>query len=102
MAGHLPGGIPGTEAQLKNLEALHSVYDLYVWLSYRFEDCFPDREDIEILRLRCSESIAKGLESLGRQKKSTPKKAERLQADHPLAPSSSQTPNFIRNVSSPE
>lgn len=80
MAGHLPSVVPSTAAQLKNLEALHAVYDLYIWLSFRFEDCFPDREDVEILRLQCSELIAKGLDSLGRQKRSSPKKAEQLQS----------------------
>ena len=79
MAGHLPQDTPSTAAQLKSLEALHGVYDLYIWLSFRFEDCFPDREDVDHLRLQCSNLIAKGLENLGRQKKSTSKKPEQIE-----------------------
>lgn len=38
-----PSSLPRTELQLQQLEALHRVYDLYVWLAFRMTDAFPDR-----------------------------------------------------------
>jgi ATP-dependent RNA helicase SUPV3L1/SUV3 len=32
-----------TEGELAQLEAAYSIYDLYVWLSFRLEDGFPGR-----------------------------------------------------------
>ncbi|GKV42463.1 hypothetical protein SLEP1_g49863 [Rubroshorea leprosula] len=31
-------------SQMKELESIHQLLDLYIWLSFRFEDSFPDHE----------------------------------------------------------
>ncbi|GKB93694.1 DExH-box ATP-dependent RNA helicase DExH16, mitochondrial, partial [Tanacetum coccineum] len=36
--------VPKTQAELKELESIHKVLELYVWLSFRLDDSFPDRE----------------------------------------------------------
>ncbi|KAK7819800.1 dexh-box atp-dependent rna helicase dexh16 [Quercus suber] len=36
--------VPKTQTALKELESVHKVLDLYVWLSFRLEDSFPDHE----------------------------------------------------------
>ncbi|XP_038883919.1 ATP-dependent RNA helicase SUV3, mitochondrial isoform X2 [Benincasa hispida] len=36
--------VPQTQAALKELESIHKVLELYVWLSFRLEESFPDRE----------------------------------------------------------
>merc|ERR1711874_962513 len=42
-----PFSPPETILDLVHLEAVHDVFDLYLWLSYRFSDLFPD---VEIVR----------------------------------------------------
>jgi len=42
-----PFSPPETILDLVHLEAVHDVFDLYLWLSYRFSDMFPD---VEIVR----------------------------------------------------
>jgi len=37
-----PFSPPETILQLIHLEAIHDVFDIYLWLSYRFADMFPD------------------------------------------------------------
>lgn len=64
MAGRLPRMIPSTAAELKSLETLNAVYDLYIWLAFRFEDAFPDRVKVEAMRLQCSSVIGWGLENM--------------------------------------
>jgi ATP-dependent RNA helicase SUPV3L1/SUV3 len=39
-----PFEAPETIAQLVELEAVFDVLDLYLWLSYRFQDLFPDQQ----------------------------------------------------------
>ncbi|KAI4369644.1 hypothetical protein MLD38_018065 [Melastoma candidum] len=36
--------VPTTPTKLRDLESINKVLELYVWLSYRMEDSFPDRE----------------------------------------------------------
>ncbi|XP_051152845.1 DExH-box ATP-dependent RNA helicase DExH16, mitochondrial isoform X2 [Andrographis paniculata] len=36
--------IPKSHNALKELESIHKVLDLYVWLGFHMDDCFPDRE----------------------------------------------------------
>uniref|UniRef100_A0A0E0P183 RNA helicase n=1 Tax=Oryza rufipogon TaxID=4529 RepID=A0A0E0P183_ORYRU len=36
--------VPKSHNQLKELESIHKVLELYVWLSFRLEDSYPDRE----------------------------------------------------------
>ena len=81
--GRLPREIPSTAAQLKSLEALHGVFDLYIWLAFRFEDSFPDRNVVELLRRECSDMIGKGLENISRQRRGTTAKAAHMHAISP-------------------
>ncbi|KAF6139985.1 hypothetical protein GIB67_020376 [Kingdonia uniflora] len=36
--------VPKTQGALKSLESIHKVLDLYIWLSFRMGDAFPDQE----------------------------------------------------------
>jgi ATP-dependent RNA helicase SUPV3L1/SUV3 len=67
---------PSTEAQLKDLEAMHQVFDLYIWLSYRFHTQFYDRDYVEGLRYECSCLIQQGLENLERISKRPRKRSQ--------------------------
>ncbi|XP_062169524.1 DExH-box ATP-dependent RNA helicase DExH16, mitochondrial isoform X2 [Alnus glutinosa] len=60
--------VPKTPAALKELESIHKVLDLYVWLSFRLEDSFPDRELASSQKAICSLLIEEFLERLGWQK----------------------------------
>ncbi|XAR57268.1 RNA helicase [Bertholletia excelsa] len=57
--------VPKTQNALKELESIHKVLDLYVWLSFRFEDAFPDREVAASQKAICGLLIEEFLERLG-------------------------------------
>ncbi|CAN1808016.1 ATP-dependent RNA helicase SUV3, mitochondrial [Linum perenne] len=57
--------VPKTPAELQELESVHKVLDLYVWLSYRLDDSFPDRELAASQKAICSMLIEEFLERFG-------------------------------------
>ncbi|KAJ1699455.1 hypothetical protein LUZ63_007967 [Rhynchospora breviuscula] len=57
--------VPKTQNQLKELESIHKVLDLYVWLSFRMEESFPDREVAASQKSMCSLLIEEFLERSG-------------------------------------
>ncbi|XP_062214618.1 ATP-dependent RNA helicase SUV3, mitochondrial isoform X2 [Phragmites australis] len=59
--------VPKTHNQLKELESVHKVLELYVWLSFRLEDSFPDRETAASQKSICSMLIEEYLERSGWQ-----------------------------------
>ncbi|KAL5782661.1 hypothetical protein ACOSP7_007690 [Xanthoceras sorbifolium] len=59
--------VPKTHGALKELESIHKVLDLYVWLSFRLEESFPDRELASSQKAICSLLIEEFLERLGWQ-----------------------------------
>ena len=42
------------------MEAVHDVFDLYLWLSYRFPDMFPDVEIVRSIQLELDSVIQEG------------------------------------------
>ncbi|KAM0944088.1 putative RNA helicase [Dioscorea sansibarensis] len=60
--------VPKTHNELKELESIHEVLDLYVWLSFRLEDSFPDRELASSQKEICSGLIEEFLGRFGWQK----------------------------------
>ncbi|KAI8566288.1 hypothetical protein RHMOL_Rhmol02G0028700 [Rhododendron molle] len=60
--------VPKTPTALEELESIHKVLDLYVWLSFRLEDSFPDRELASSQKALCSMLIEEFLERLGWQR----------------------------------
>ncbi|CAL4927301.1 unnamed protein product [Urochloa decumbens] len=59
--------VPKTHNQLKELESVHKVLELYVWLSFKVEDSFPDREVASSQKSICSMLIEEYLERSGWQ-----------------------------------
>lgn len=57
--------IPKSHGALKDLESIHKVLDLYVWLSFRMEEAFPDRKLASSQKAICSLLIEDFLERLG-------------------------------------
>uniref|UniRef100_A0A1D1YJ35 RNA helicase n=1 Tax=Anthurium amnicola TaxID=1678845 RepID=A0A1D1YJ35_9ARAE len=57
--------VPKSQKALKELESIHKVLDLYVWLSFRMEDSFPDRELASSQKAICSLLIEEFLEGFG-------------------------------------
>lgn len=60
--------VPRTPNELKDLESIHKVLDLYVWLGFRLEDSFPDHELAASQKAICGRLIEDFLDSLGWQK----------------------------------
>ena len=52
------------ESELARLEALHRIYDLFIWLSWRFELAFRGRETACEQQLVCGRLIDEGLHRL--------------------------------------
>ncbi|KAM3356350.1 ATP-dependent RNA helicase SUV3, mitochondrial isoform X1 [Capsicum galapagoense] len=63
--------VPKSHTALKELESIHKVLDLYVWLSYRLDESFPDRELASSQKAICSMLIEEFLETVGWQKPRT-------------------------------
>ncbi|MCD7467539.1 RNA helicase [Datura stramonium] len=63
--------VPKSHTALKELESIHKVLDLYVWLSFRLEESFPDRELASSQKAICSLLIEEFLERLGWQRPRT-------------------------------
>ncbi|CAA0829102.1 ATP-dependent RNA helicase SUV3- mitochondrial, partial [Striga hermonthica] len=60
--------VPKSHKALKELESIHKVLDLYVWLSFHLEDSFPDRELAASQKAICSMIIEEFLGRDGLQK----------------------------------
>jgi len=57
--------VPVTPLELKHLEEVHAVLDVYLWLGLRFgEDVFVEMDEAEEAAVRCSELIEEGLKTL--------------------------------------
>ncbi|XP_042059770.1 ATP-dependent RNA helicase SUV3, mitochondrial-like [Salvia splendens] len=69
--------IPKSHKQLKELESIHKVLDLYVWLSFHMDECFPDRELAASQKAICSMLIEEFLGRSGWEKKPIPRKLPR-------------------------
>lgn len=54
--------VPKTPAALQELESIHKVLELYVWLSYRLDESFPDREMAASQKSICSMLIEEFLQ----------------------------------------
>ncbi|XP_047311575.1 ATP-dependent RNA helicase SUV3, mitochondrial isoform X2 [Impatiens glandulifera] len=70
--------VPKTQNALKELESIHKVLDLYVWLGYRLEDSFPDHELASQQKALCSILIEEFLETYGWPKQQPPPRARGL------------------------
>ncbi|XP_031473792.1 ATP-dependent RNA helicase SUV3, mitochondrial [Nymphaea colorata] len=60
--------VPKSQNELMELESIHKVLDLYVWLSFRLEESFPDREVASAQKEMCNLLIEEFLERLGWQR----------------------------------
>uniref|UniRef100_A0A803N967 Helicase C-terminal domain-containing protein n=1 Tax=Chenopodium quinoa TaxID=63459 RepID=A0A803N967_CHEQI len=67
--------VPKTPAAMQELESIHKVLELYVWLSYRLDDSFPDREMAASQKSICSMLIEEFLEQYGWQQPQFKKKS---------------------------
>ncbi|KAL8486446.1 hypothetical protein ACS0TY_023218 [Phlomoides rotata] len=68
--------IPKSHKELKELESIHKVLDLYVWLSYHLEECFPDREIAASQKAMCSMLVEEFL-GMNPWQKPSPRKLRR-------------------------
>ncbi|PQM35137.1 DExH-box ATP-dependent RNA helicase DExH16 mitochondrial [Prunus yedoensis var. nudiflora] len=72
-------------------QGLTQVLDLYVWLSFRLEESFPDRELASSQKSMCSMLIEDFLERLGWQKP----RSKRLAPRTPLTSLFRKTRQFL-------
>lgn len=57
---------PKNIKDLVHLEAVHDVLDLYLWLSYRFMDLFPDTALVREVQQELDQSIQEGVRNITR------------------------------------
>ncbi|XP_034487891.1 ATP-dependent RNA helicase SUV3 homolog, mitochondrial [Drosophila innubila] len=68
---NLPLKLPKTILDLVHLEAVFDVMDLYLWLSYRFMDIFPDAASVREAQKELDEIIQQGVFQITRLLKNT-------------------------------
>lgn len=56
--------VPNTILELVHMEAVHDVFDLYLWLSYRFPDMFPDVQVVRSIQLEIDSVIQEGVANI--------------------------------------
>ena len=56
--------IKGHNKDLIHLEAVHDVFDIYLWLSYRFQDMFPDVEIVRSVQTELDHVIEDGVANI--------------------------------------
>ncbi|MED6273836.1 ATP-dependent RNA helicase supv3l1, mitochondrial [Characodon lateralis] len=61
-----PLAAPRNIKDLVHLEAVHDVLDLYLWLSYRFMDMFPDTAMIREIQRELDDIIQQGVQNITR------------------------------------
>lgn len=59
-----PFSPPETILDLVHLEAVHDVLDLYLWLSYRFSDMFPDVDIVRQIQQELDTVVEEGVANL--------------------------------------
>jgi len=59
-----PFSPPNTILDLVHLEAVHDVFDIYLWLSYRFTDMFPDVYTVRQVQGELDKIIEQGVVNL--------------------------------------
>ncbi|KAJ3593433.1 hypothetical protein NHX12_005768 [Muraenolepis orangiensis] len=57
---------PQNIKDLVHLEAVHDVLDLYLWLSYRFMDMFPDTASVRTIQRELDDIIQQGVRNITR------------------------------------
>lgn len=65
---------PETILDLVHLEAVFDVIDLYLWLSYRFPDLFPEQDQVRVLQIELDAIILRGVRSFTQLVKTAEKK----------------------------
>lgn len=73
MAKHCnwPLKVPNTIAELVYLECVFDVMDLYLWLSYRFPDMFPQAHLVREAQVELDQLIQRGVLKITRLVKNT-------------------------------
>lgn len=56
-----PFSVPETIAELQHLENVFDVFDLYLWLTYRFADMFPDKDRMRAAQHELDRTIHEGV-----------------------------------------
>ncbi|KAL4640875.1 hypothetical protein GN956_G11249 [Arapaima gigas] len=82
---------PKNIKDLAHLEAVHDVLDLYLWLSYRFMDMFPDANRIRDIQKELDEIIQVGVRNITRLIR-----ASEILSSESLSKMQTQTPQQIQ------
>ncbi|NXG08149.1 SUV3 helicase, partial [Sakesphorus luctuosus] len=85
-----PLAAPKNIKELVHLEAVHDVFDLYLWLSYRFMDMFPDAALVRDIQKKLDDIIQVGVRNITKlirasQSAAAPGTAEVVSEDLPLS-----------------
>ena len=64
MLPHIPLSGPRDQSELAQLEAVHRIFDLFIWLSWRFQPAFVGREIAAEQQAVCARLINEGLHTM--------------------------------------
>ncbi|XP_037282559.2 suv3 RNA helicase [Rhipicephalus microplus] len=88
-----PLAVPKTIMDLVHLEAVFDVLDLYLWLSYRFPDLFPDAEAVRAMQQELDSIIQKGVLNITQLLRAG-MGSESEETDHDEGPPSTHAPKL--------
>ncbi|XP_037574905.1 ATP-dependent RNA helicase SUV3 homolog, mitochondrial [Dermacentor silvarum] len=88
-----PLAIPKSIMDLVHLEAVFDVLDLYLWLSYRFPDLFPDAEAVRAMQQELDLIIQKGVLNITQLLRAGMESASE-ETDHDEGPASAHAPKL--------
>ncbi|CAN8025129.1 unnamed protein product [Ixodes persulcatus] len=80
-----PPAVPRTLVDLAHLEGVFDVLDLYLWLSYRFTDLFPDAEAVRGMQRELDLVIQQGVLSMTQLLRAEPRRESREQTAEELS-----------------
>ncbi|KAJ7403227.1 ATP-dependent RNA helicase SUPV3L1, mitochondrial [Pitangus sulphuratus] len=102
-----PLAAPKNIKELVHLEAVHDVFDLYLWLSYRFMDMFPDAALVRDIQKKLDDIIQIGVRNITKlirasQSAAAPGTAEVVSEDFPTTKRDARAASDRQGAKSPE
>ncbi|XP_010887228.2 ATP-dependent RNA helicase SUPV3L1, mitochondrial [Esox lucius] len=95
---HWPLVQPMNIKDLVHLEAVHDVLDLYLWLSYRFMDMFPDANRVREIQQELDSIIQMGVRNITRLIRATETSAPSMTDPVPNQKRLAQSPISFRKI----
>ncbi|ESO97005.1 hypothetical protein LOTGIDRAFT_115298 [Lottia gigantea] len=76
-----PCKLPYTISELEQLESVYDTLDMYLWLSYRYTDLFPDKNEVREMQMELDQLIREGIQNVTKLSNKSTEVSEEVQED---------------------